>query len=72
MSHVSDGLYKTRHIACSMADLGNEHWNAIKWVFRYLAGTHDMGIVFDQKGASKTWWAMWIQIMQGIATLVGQ
>jgi len=36
-----------------MANPGKEHWNAVKWVFRYLAGTRDLGIVFDQKEASE-------------------
>ena len=30
-----------------MVDLGKEHLNAIKWIFRYLIGTHDFGILFD-------------------------
>lgn len=37
-----------------MADPGKEHWNAVKWIFRYLAGTHDFGIMSDQKLASTT------------------
>ena len=32
-----------------MADLGKEHWNVIKWIFRYLTDTHDFGILFDQR-----------------------
>ena len=30
-----------------MANLGKEHWNAVKWIFRYLTSTHDFGILFD-------------------------
>lgn len=37
-----------------MADPGKEHWNAVKWIFRYLAGTRDFGIMFDPKLASTT------------------
>jgi hypothetical protein len=29
-----------------MANLGKQHWNAIKWIFRYLKGTTDYGITF--------------------------
>ena len=34
-----------------MGNPGKEHWNAVKWIFRYLAGTVDYGIMFDQNGA---------------------
>ena len=30
-----------------MANPGKEHWNAIKWIFRYLTGTRDFSILFD-------------------------
>ena len=30
-----------------MANPGKEHWNAVKWIFRYLIGTRDFGILFD-------------------------
>ena len=30
-----------------MADPGKEHWNAIKWIFKYLTGTRDFSILFD-------------------------
>ena len=29
-----------------MANLGSEHWNAMKWIFRYLNGTAGYGILF--------------------------
>jgi hypothetical protein len=29
-----------------MANPGKQHWNAIKWIFRYLKGTTDYGITF--------------------------
>ena len=45
-----------------MVDLGKEHWNAVKWIFRYLTGTHDFGILFDQRASIKAV-AMWIQTM---------
>lgn len=34
-----------------MANPGKEHWNAVKWIFRYLAGTKDFGIMFDRAEA---------------------
>uniref|UniRef100_A0A2N9EFG4 Reverse transcriptase Ty1/copia-type domain-containing protein n=1 Tax=Fagus sylvatica TaxID=28930 RepID=A0A2N9EFG4_FAGSY len=30
-----------------MANLGKEHWQAIKWILRYLRGTADVGLVYD-------------------------
>ena len=45
-----------------MVDLGKEHWNAVKWIFRYLTGTHDFGILFDQRASIEAV-AMWIQTM---------
>ena len=30
-----------------MANPGKEHWQAVKWVLRYLRGTRDHCIVFD-------------------------
>ena len=32
-----------------MANPGKEHWNAVKWIFRYLTGTCDFSILFDQR-----------------------
>ena len=36
-----------------MADLGKEHWNAVNWIFRYLTGTRDFGILFDQRASTE-------------------
>ena len=36
-----------------MAYLGKEHWNVVKWIFRYLTGTHDFVIVFDQRASTE-------------------
>uniref|UniRef100_A0A2N9G8B6 CCHC-type domain-containing protein n=1 Tax=Fagus sylvatica TaxID=28930 RepID=A0A2N9G8B6_FAGSY len=30
-----------------MANPGREHWNAVKWIFRYLKGTAEHGILFS-------------------------
>ncbi|XP_047940899.1 secreted RxLR effector protein 161-like [Salvia hispanica] len=32
-----------------MADLGNEHWQALKWIMKYLVGTQDLGLLFCTK-----------------------
>ena len=31
-----------------MHNLGREHWNAVKWILRYLCGTRDKGICFER------------------------
>ena len=31
-----------------------EHWNAVKWILRYLKGTKALGIVFGRKQGSKS------------------
>ena len=36
-----------------MADLGKEHWNVVKWIFRYIIGTCDFGILFDQRASTE-------------------
>ena len=36
-----------------MVDLGKEHWNVVKWIFRYLTSTHDFGILFDQRDSTE-------------------
>ena len=30
-----------------MSNLGKEHWNAMKWIFRYLSGIANLGIMFS-------------------------
>jgi hypothetical protein len=32
-----------------MANPGREHWNAVKWIFRYLKGTTEHGILFSRQ-----------------------
>ena len=36
-----------------LADPGKVHWNAVKWIFRYLIGTRDFGILFDQRASTE-------------------
>ena len=35
-----------------MSNQGKEHWQAVKWIFRYLKGTVDIGLVFDKNNMS--------------------
>ncbi|KAF2296401.1 hypothetical protein GH714_037754 [Hevea brasiliensis] len=34
----------SRYMACP----GKEHWQAVKWILRYLKGTTDIGLTFDR------------------------
>ena len=31
-----------------MHDLGKEHWQAMKWILRYILNIVDVGLVFQQ------------------------
>lgn len=35
-----------------MHNPGKDHWNAVKWILRYLKGTSDLGLIFDTSKAS--------------------
>lgn len=35
-----------------MENPGKKHWNAIKWILKYLAGTRNSGIMFDRSTTS--------------------
>ena len=37
-----------------MAHPGKEHWQAVKWILRYLRGSADLGLVFDRNSSSGT------------------
>eukprot|EP00268_Persea_americana_P052517 TRINITY_DN5882_c0_g1_i3.p1 TRINITY_DN5882_c0_g1~~TRINITY_DN5882_c0_g1_i3.p1 ORF type:complete len:175 (-),score=26.15 TRINITY_DN5882_c0_g1_i3:42-566(-) len=37
-----------------MANPGKEHWNAVKWILRYLKATKDLGILFERKHESES------------------
>ena len=34
-----------------MANPGNEHWNVVKWILRYLKGTKNFGIRFGSSSS---------------------
>ena len=36
-----------------MANPDKERWNAVKWIFRYLTGTRDFSILFDQRASTE-------------------
>jgi hypothetical protein len=41
-------------ISSYMANSGREHWNAVKWIFRYLKGTAEHGILFSKQSGTNS------------------
>ena len=41
-----DIAYAVGVVSRYMADLGREHWEAVKWLLRYLKGTSSVGLCF--------------------------
>ena len=37
-----------------MANPGKEHWQAMKWLLRYLCGTLDVGLLFQRDNTSES------------------
>jgi hypothetical protein len=37
-----------------MANLGREHWNGVKWIFRYLKGTVEYEILFSRQSETNS------------------
>lgn len=48
-----DLAHAVRVVSRYMHNPGKEHWNAVKWILRYLKGTVDFGLLFD-KNSVKT------------------
>uniref|UniRef100_A0A2N9I8F7 Integrase catalytic domain-containing protein n=1 Tax=Fagus sylvatica TaxID=28930 RepID=A0A2N9I8F7_FAGSY len=47
---VSEKLHQeVSTVSRYMANPGREHWNAVKWIFRYLKGTAEHGILFSRQ-----------------------
>jgi hypothetical protein len=42
LAHVVSVVSKFMH------NPGKEHWNAVKWILRYLKGTSHFGLLFDK------------------------
>ena len=49
-----DIAYAIQSLSQFSHNLSSEHWHAVKHLFRYLQGTKDMGIMYDQCGGSAT------------------
>ena len=44
-----DLAYAMSKVSRYMSNPGKEHWEAVKWMLRYLKGTQDIGLLFDAK-----------------------
>jgi len=47
-----DLAYAVSTVSRFMSNPGKQHWEAIKWVLKYLRGTTELGLVFQKL---KTW-----------------
>ncbi|XP_062119033.1 secreted RxLR effector protein 161-like [Humulus lupulus] len=41
-------------LSCFMSNPGMEHWNALKWLLRYLKGTAKFGLVYQRSNGALT------------------
>ena len=47
-----DLAYAVSSVSRYMHNPGKDHWSAVKWIFRYLKGTSNIGLVFDRSKAA--------------------
>ncbi|KAK3012368.1 hypothetical protein RJ639_012260 [Escallonia herrerae] len=47
----SDISHAVSMVSRYMGNPGKKHWDEVKWIFRYLAGSTNFGIMFDRDGA---------------------
>ena len=45
-----DLAHAVSQVSKYMSKPGRQHWEAVKWIFRYLRGTVGHGIVFGNQG----------------------
>ena len=48
-----DISYATSMVSRFLTDPGEEHWNALKWIMRYIAGTLNVGLIYSSKFKTK-------------------
>ncbi|KAK3043426.1 hypothetical protein RJ639_002005 [Escallonia herrerae] len=46
-----DILHAVSMVSRYMGNPGKKHWDVVKWIFRYLAGSTNFGIMFNRDGA---------------------
>ena len=44
----ADIVYIVSLVSRFMSDPGKEHWDAVKWIIRYLRGTPDHGLMYGR------------------------
>ena len=50
----SDLAHAVSIVSRYMANPGREHWNGVKWIFRYLKGTAEHGILFSRQSETNS------------------
>lgn len=43
-----DLAYSVSIVSRFMSNLGKDHWEALKWVLRYLKGTSEVGLLYGR------------------------
>jgi len=51
---MPDLAYAVSTVSQFMSNLGKQHWEAVKWVLRYLRGTVRIGLVFQRLETEKS------------------
>ena len=44
-----DIAYVVSLLSRYMSNPGRDHWEALKWILRYLKGTTDFGLIYQKK-----------------------
>src|SRR3954464_15405009 len=52
---MPDLAFAVSSVSLFMSNPGKQHWEAMKWIFRYLRGTAKLGLEFRKREKEKSW-----------------